>query len=498
MVTPSESRELRMNPPNTSEGFHKQRIHIDESARLPVLAFFASSVVWLLVGSLFAIIASVKMHDPGFLGNIATMTFGRARPAHLNTMAYGWASMAGIGVVLWLTARLSRAPLHYPRLLLVAAAIWNFGVLVGTLGILGGGSTSIEWLEFPRYTPPFLVAAYAIVAISVLMTFRARQKGHVYVSMWYIFGAIFWFPWLYTVANVLILTSPVKGVLQATVNWWFAHNVLGLWLTPIGLASAYYLIPKVIGRPVYSYYLSIIGFWSLALFYNSAGIHHLIGGPVPAWLITYSIVASVMMFIPVGTVALNHHFTAVQHFQLLKFSPTLRFVVFGAISYTAVSFQGSLQSLRSINEVTHFTHYTVAHAHLGVYAFFSMIMYGSMYYIVPRLTGWEWASARLIRVHFWCTALGIGVYFFPLSWGGWYQGQMMNDASVNFVDIVRYTLPYLRIRTFSGIMLTVGHAAFATLFFMNLFHYGRRRIQPTLLGAIDEYKQAQFAATESN
>src|SRR5262249_5230185 len=198
----------------------------------------------------------------------------------------------------------------------------------------------------------------------------------------YLFGAVFWFPWLYTVANLLLLYEPVRGVVQASVNWWYGHNVLGLWFTPIGLAAAYYLIPKVIGRPIYSYYLSIIGFWALALFYSWAGAHHLIGGPLPAWLITVSVVGSVMMFIPVGVVALNHHMTMVGHFDALRYSPTLRFVVLGAMSYTAVSVQGSFEALRTMNEVVHFTHYTIAHAHLGLYAFFTMIMFGSMYYIV--------------------------------------------------------------------------------------------------------------------
>src|SRR5262249_52922487 len=151
---------------------------------------------------------------------------------------------------------------------------------------------------------------------------------------------------------------------------------------------------------------------------NWAGMHHLVGGPIPAWLITVSIVGSMMMLIPVGTVALNHHMTVFGkmdkfwlNFNILRSSPTLRFVIFGAISYTWVSVQGAFEALRSMNEVTHFTHYTIAHAHFGLYAFYSMIMFGSMYYIVPRLTGWEWASPNLIRIHFWCCAIGFVIYF---------------------------------------------------------------------------------------
>ncbi len=468
--------------------FAAVRESTDASSRVPVLVFFAASVFWLLVGTVLAIVASLKLHWSGFLADQGWLTFGRVRPAHLNTVIYGWASQAGVGVLLWMFARLAKAPLRFPRMLVFAAVIWNVAIVIGTIGILAGQSTAVEWLEFPQYVPPLLTVSFAIIALSSFVTFSDRREGHVYVSQWYLFGAAFWFPWLYITANLLILLFPLTGVLQPTVNWWFAHNVLGLWLTPIGLAAAYYLIPKVLGRPIHSYYLSIIGFWALAFFYNSAGIHHLIGGPVPAWMITYSIVASMMMFIPVGTVALNHHMTMVGRFRALKYSPTLRFIVFGAMSYTAVSIQGSLQSLRTINEVTHFTHYTIAHAHLGVYAFFSMTMFGSMYYIVPRLTGWEWASARLIRFHFWSTAIGMAIYFLALTWGGWFQGLMLNDASVPFMDVVNYMLPYLEARSFAGVLMALGHVAFAALFVLNLLHRGEQRRGPTVFGTLTDYQ----------
>jgi cytochrome c oxidase cbb3-type subunit 1 len=201
----------------------------------------------------------------------------------------------------------------------------------------------------------------------------------------------------------------------------------------------------------------------LALFYNWAGTHHLIGGPIPAWLVTVGVVGSLMMIIPVTTVAINHHMTTKGHFARLRVSPTLRFVVFGAMSYTVVSFQGSLQSVRGFNELSHFTHYTVAHAHLGVYSFFSMIMFGAIYYIAPRLTDREWMSAGLIKVHFWCTALGILVYWVGLSWGGVLQGLMLSDPDSIFLEIVSVTLPYLWSRTLAGVLMTVGHVAFAVL-----------------------------------
>ena len=458
-----------------------ERARIDASARLPVMIFFGSAIFWLVIGSLLALLASFKMSLPWLLDGSAWLTFGRIRPAHLNTVVYGWASAAAIGVGLWLMARLCRVAIMNQGLLIVAGIFWNLGVFVGVLGILAGDSRSIEWLEIPGYATPILFIAYACIGIWGVIMFRYRKPGHVYVSQWYLLAAFFWFPWLYATVNILLIWQPIQGSAQGAVNWWFAHNVLGLWFTPIGLASAYYMIPKVIGRPIHSYYLSILGFWSLALFYSWNGMHHLIGGPFPAWMISASVVASVMMFIPVITVAINHHMTMRGHFSALKWSPTLRFTVFGAMMYTLVSFQGSLMAIPLHNKFTHFTHYTIGHSHLGLYAFFTMMMFGAMYYIVPRLVGAEWPSANLIRWHFWLSAVGIILMVAALAVGGIIQGIALYDPGVNFMTSLNYTKPFLWVRSISGIILTVGHLIFAYHFALMLLGHGIQKSTPTLL-----------------
>jgi cytochrome c oxidase cbb3-type subunit 1 len=283
-----------------------------------------------------------------------------------------------------------------------------------------------------------------------------------------------WLPILYVIANLPFYS----GVTHAAVNWWYAHNLLTVWVTPAGLAAAYYFIPKVIGRPIHSYYLSLLGFWSFALFYNWNGIHHLIGGPLPTWLISVSVVASVLMFIPVITVAINHHLTMVGHFGKLKYSPTLRFVVFGAMCYTAVSFQGSIEALRSFNEITHFTHYTIGHAHLGLYAFFTMILFGAIYYIMPRLTRWEWPYPVLIKFHFWFVAFGIALYVVSMTVGGFLQGLYMNDASRPFMESVELTKPYLLTRSIAGVLILIGHLFFIYLFYLMVRRKGVMRLAP--------------------
>lgn len=483
-----------------------EREAIDRSCRIPVMLFFGSSVCWLIVGTLLALLASIKLHSPNFIADVSWLTFGRVRPAHLTIVAFGWSAMVGLGTSIWTVCRLCRVTLKFPQMIVICGIVWNIGVAMGLYGVLAGHSNSIEWIEFPHYATFVLFAAFAVIAIWTIMTFTQRRESHVYVSLWYIFAAMFWFPWVY--ATVQLLTnSPltVQGVPQESIHWWFGHNTLGVFFTPMGLAAIYYLLPKVIGRPVHSYYLSILGFWSLALFYNWAGAHHLIAGPVPAWLITCSVVASVMMFIPVTTTAINHHLTAYKHLDMLRHSPVLRFVIFGAMMYTIVSFQGSMMSVRVLNEPFHFTHHTIAHAHLGLYGFYTMVMFGAVYYILPRLTGREFFSAKLMNLHFWTTAIGILVMFFALTFGGIVQGLDWNQASrplhdliaehgifsgiaewfrgmeprqdqpIPFMTVLRELVPYLWTRSISGFLLFVGHTAFAVLVFWNIFGGGIKR-----------------------
>ena len=451
----------------------------DRSSRTPTLAWIASSIFWLLLGSLFGVISSVKMHVPDWLVHDAVLTFGRVRPAHLNVVAYGWASMAGVGVGTWLIPRLFKTSLIGGGYATAGAVVWNLGMLIGTVAILAGYSDGLEWLEFPLPSAVFLALGGALAAIPLILTLLKRRVQHLYVSAWYLIAALVWFPMLYITAK---LPNLFVGVEQAMLNWWFAHNVLGLWMTPLGLAASYYFIPKIVGAPIYSYSLSLVGFWALALFYSQVGLHHLIGGPVPTWAVTLSIVHSMMMAIPVIAVAINQHMTVAPHWRLLLHSPTLRFIVLGAVMYTAASLQGSLEALRSINTITHFTHYTVAHAHLGVYGFYSFVLFGSIYFIVPRLTDWEWPYPWAISLHFWLVTVGFAVYFLSLTIGGWLQGLAMLDASRPFMDSVTLTLPYLLARSVGGSLMALGHVVFAAHFVLAIRKAGPRRAGAATLG----------------
>jgi cytochrome c oxidase cbb3-type subunit I len=439
------------------------RLRADASSRRAVLALFAVAIGWLLVGSIFGDIASIKLHTPEFLTRQGWLTFGRVRTAHLHAVNYGWGTAALIGMSLWLMPRLVHTELKGVGTAIIGAVLFTIGIAVGIIAVLAGVNDGMEWLEAPRWIAgPFLVVGGGLIGLSLFRTVAARKADHLYVSVWYILGAFIWFPMLYVVGK----WPTYSGVESAAANWFFAHNVLGFWLTAMSVGGAYYFIPKVLGRPVYSYQLSVVGFWSLAMFYSLNGMHHLVGGPLPTWMITTSIVASVFMFIPVVATAINLHMTVVGRFGALRYSPTLRFVVIGALAYTAVSLQGSFTALREVNRVTHFTHWTVAHSHVGGYLFVSFIAFGAMYYIIPRLVGHEWPSEKLIRWHFNLVLAGIAIYVVALSWAGVAQGLALLDPAIPFQESVRRTIPGLWGRSLGGLILTAGHFVFAYHFWL--------------------------------
>jgi len=448
------------------------RTEADQSSAFPVFMFVAFACFWLLVGSVAGGIASIKLHEPDWLVQQAWLTFGRIRSVHLNAVIYGWASNAALGVIIWLLPRLLRTPLRGAVWAMLGGSLINAGIAAGIGAIAIGWTDGMEYLEIPWQIDIFIFIGFALVILPAMGTLLARRVTHLYVSVWYFVAALLWIAVLFLVGN---LPGVHTGVQQATTNWWYGHNALGLWFTPVAVGAVYYFLPKIIGRPVVSYNLSLFGFWTLAFFYGQVGGHHLIGGPVPGWLTTLSIVQSMMMVIPVIAFAVNMRGTLKGQMHLAKYSPTLRFMMFGGLMYFASSDQGSLESLRCINADPHYTHYTVAHAHLGMYAFVSMVFFGAIYFMMPRVLNWEWPYPKLITLHFWLAALGIGVYFVGLSIGGWLQGLAMLDASQSFEQSVKVTLPWLKSRSVGGVLMSLGHLVFVGHFLAMALRFGPQR-----------------------
>ena len=450
----------------------QDRIESDRSSSFPVFMFIAFACFWLLIGSAAGLISSIKLHAPDFLTSQAWLTFGRTRTIHLNAVMYGWLANSCLAVIVWLLPRLLRTRLRGAPWAMLGGTFLNAGFAAGIGAIAMGWSDGMEYLEIPWQIGIFIFAGFAFVILPALFTLANRRVEHLYVSVWYFIAAMLWIALLYLVAK---LPGVHTGVQQAITNWWFGHNVLGLWLTPVSVGAIYYFVPKIIGRPIRSYNVSLLGFWTLAFFYGQVGGHHLIGGPIPGWVITLSIVQSMMMIIPVIAFTINQGGTLWGRMYLARYSPTLRFMMFGGLMYMASSLQGSIEALRSVNDVAHFTHFTVAHAHLGAYAFVTMVMFGAIYFMLPRVLNWEWPYPKLITLHFWLAAVGIAIYFVWLTIGSWLQGKAMLDAARPFMDSVKVTLPYLEARSIGGALMTLGHLVFVGHFFAMALRFGPHR-----------------------
>jgi cytochrome c oxidase cbb3-type subunit I len=463
------------------------RVLADRSSAFPVFMFVAFACFWLLLGSIAGLTSSIKLHAPDWLTQYAWLTFGRIRTVHLTAVLYGWITNAALGMILWVLPRLLRTRLHGAVWTMLGGALINTGIAAGIGAISSGWTDGMEYLEIPWQIGLFMVAGFVMIVLSVLYTLVNRKTEHLYVSAWYMVAGVLWITLLYLVAKV---PGVHTGVQQATTNWWYGHNVLGLWFTPVSVGAIYYFLPKIIGRPVRSYNLSILGFWTLAFFYGQVGGHHLIGGPVPGWLVTLSIVQSLMMVIPVIAFTINMGLTLQGRMHLARYSPTLRFMMFGGLMYLASSLQGSMEALRSVNAVTHFTHYTVGHAHLGAYGFVSMVLFGAIYFMMPRVLEWEWPFPKLISLHFWLAGVGVAIYFVALTLGGWLQGLAMLDPARSFMESVVLTRPYLEWRSVGGSLMVLGHMVFVGHFLAMALRFGPMRTGAALFAARTDLKAA--------
>src|SRR5450756_1144706 len=239
-----------MNPADTNQVCSAK---IDASCRVPLLALFGGAALWLVLGLAFAILASLTFHNPEILAHCPCLTYGHTQAVANDLLVYGFAIPAALGVMLWIFARLSQAELMLPIVPFVAAHLWHLGVFVGAATILGGGSSGYTWLEFPRVSASLLGVSFVLVAISAVATFGQRQERVLYPAHWFLLAALLWFPWIYSTAALFIGSNhPVRGVAQGVINWWYADNLIFVWLALVGLGTAFYFIPKISGQPLKS------------------------------------------------------------------------------------------------------------------------------------------------------------------------------------------------------------------------------------------------------
>jgi cytochrome c oxidase cbb3-type subunit I len=432
---------------------------VDRSCRAPVTLLFLCSALWLIIGLLMAMISSAQMHAPGMFANAESLTFGRMRPAATNALIYGFALQAGWAMALWMIARLGRVPLAGGGVIILATLFWNFGVKLGVAGILGGDSTGFELLEMPRYAAPILFLAYSAIGVCGIVTLHARRERSLYFSHWLLFAALLWFPWIYSTAELLLIYFPVRGVFQTAINLWFANNLIELCLGPMGLAAVFYFIPKLTGRPLYSVQVAAIAFWTLLFFGSLGGLYA--GLPLPKWMTTVSILATVLLLVPLAAMAFNlKQTTAGVERGLCKSNLPLRFICAGTVFYFIAELLRVAGSLRSVNEVTRLTLFNPGVAALELYGFFLMVALGAFYYIQPRICDTNWASEKAIRFHFGATLLGVVLAAIPLLIGGVIQGFRIRNPSADFPSIARGLVPFIGLSTVGLTILALAQLRF--------------------------------------
>jgi cytochrome c oxidase cbb3-type subunit I len=444
---------------------------IDASCRVPLLALFGGASLWLVVGLALEIVASLNFHSPEIFGNCPWLTYGRVQPAANDALVYGFTIPAGLGAMLWIFARLSESELLLPLVPIVAANLWHLGVLIGVVAVLIGDSTGFLWLEFPRCSSVLLFAAFLLMAVSAAATFGARRERALQPPHWFLLAALFWFPWIYSTANLFLVAWPVRGVAQAVIDAWFSNNLIFVWLGLAGLGTAFYLIPKLVGRPLQSRYFALFAFCTFVLFGAWCGIPQ--GAPVPAWFTAASAVAALLTLIPLIAVAVVFAKTICS----LPWSGTpckggpLCYAKFGTGMFLLSALMFLSLGCPHFARVMDLTWYAPAQTLLQILGFFSIVICGAVYEAMPGVMGFALPFPKFVRAQHWCFIIGLALLVLPLAIGGIEQGIKLQNPEVPFADLPEAMLMYLRVSTLGLLSLLLGSLLFAVNIFAITFKW---------------------------
>jgi len=456
----------------------------------------AWALVWLMTFPLVGLMVSIKFHNPDFLGGISWLTFGRMRPVHVNGVIFGAFSTSFIALLYYYVPRLCGVRMYKEEWGWWLLWIWNAFVFLGSLSFLMGYNSGLEAGE---YEWPFNIlrfVALSLITVQILGTILRRKEKRFYVAMWYTTAAFVWTLFNLILGNVVLSYVPaLTGVNSAAMHGLYIHYIVGLWLTPAGLATIYYFIPLSTKNPLFSHRLSLLGFWSLAFFYPFVGIHHYLYSPIPNMNQTWAITTSMLLIIPVWAVTVNFFGTMVGRWGAVAGGGggdnyAAKFLILGAIYYFLGCFQGSTEALRRIQQLTHFNDFVISHSHLTVFGAMVVWTIGGLYYVWPRVTGRQLWSDRLASWHLWLTITGFTLMAVVLTAMGFVQGSML-EYNVNFVDTVKELKPWWFARSLSGLTMDIGIA----LMVINLYRTAREgkpleKEQETSLWAKDTPVQA--------
>jgi len=442
------------------------------------------AILFMLYGMVVGLFISVNgfLLPDYFSGEY--VSFGRVRPVHVGTVTLLWLLSADIGLIYYMVPRLCGVPLWSTKLGIVSAIIWWVSLIIGNNSFPFGTNWGWEYAELPMFISwipiKFLVVvAWVMVVVNIFMTIAKRKYKKMYVSLWYVMGTMIWTTITVYVGWFHLYFLP-GGISRVNASFFYIHNLVGLIFTPMGVAAAYYFLPKLARVPIYSHKLSMIGFWALAFSYAWIGAHHIIHGPVSQWLQTTSIIFSIWLFIPVWTVVTNLFATLRGNWHKYMESVPIKFIIMGNVFYLMTCIQGPLMALRNVNEITSKTDWVIGHSHVSLFATFTFFAFGGIYYAIEVITKRPIWSKGLMDWHFTLNIIGTIFFIIPLWLGGFLQGLLwanwangtnyaeyvQNLSQFTFVQTVAFMQPWWLMRTIGGAIVVFANL----LFVINIFN----------------------------
>ncbi|WP_246051611.1 cytochrome-c oxidase, cbb3-type subunit I [Panacagrimonas perspica] len=427
------------------------------------------TVAWGVVGMLVGVWIAAELLWPALNFDTPWLTYSRLRPLHTNAVIFAFGGCALFATSYWVVQRTCRATLFAPNL--ARFTFWGYQavIVLAALTLPLGITQSKEYAELEWPIDLLLAVVWVAYAIVFFGTIMKRTVGHIYVANWFYGAFILTVAVLHIVNSAAIpisLTSSYSaypGAVDAMVQWWYGHNAVGFFLTAGFLGMMYYFVPKQVGRPIYSYRLSIVHFWALISVYMWAGPHHLMYTSLPDWVQSLGMVFSLILLAPSWGGMINGMMTLSGAWHKLRDDPILKFLIVSLSFYGMSTFEGPMMSIKTVNALSHYTDWTIGHVHAGALGWVAMISFGSIYMLIPRLVGKPTMhSVAAINVHFWLATVGTVIYIVAMWIAGVMQGLMWRATEADgtltysFVESLKATHPFYAMRLVGGVIFFSG------------------------------------------
>jgi len=424
-----------------------------------VKGHLTSAVVWFAIALVAGFLYSLQLLQHWPLPKIPELSPGRIRMIHTNMIAFGFLTNAFLAMLYWTVPRLTGKRVASNGLGWLILGAWNLIVLGTYVGLHIGEAQAVEWGETPVWVDPLVVVGAILVWIQFYPPIVRSEEKALYVSLWYFSAGFIWLGLTYIMGN-FFPQYLVAGNAAGPLLGLYIHDLVGLWVTPMGWGMMYFFVPILLKRPIWSHALSLVGFWGLAFFYPLQGVHHFLGSPIPMFAQYSAVISTIAIEIVVTTVIINFFMTWKGSEGTLKRSIPIRWFWVGALNYMITCFQCAFQVTLTFQQIIHFTDWVVGHAHMVMFGVFSFWIFGMIEHLWPKLTGHEWWSTALRRWSFWLTVLGLGSMFLTLTASGLIEGFM----SLNLVareTILETMRPFWLVRSFTGVMILTGFTCLA-------------------------------------